>query len=62
MRTERRDRWRTPARRDAPAVRVEQVGFRVVAAGLTYSVINREQAETDRYALDDVQKMFMKLA
>jgi hypothetical protein len=34
----------------------------VVAAGLTYCMTNPEQAETDRYAPDDVQKMFMKLA
>ena len=41
---------------------LEQVGFRVVAAGLTYCVTNPEEAETAGYALDDVQKMFMKLA
>jgi DNA-binding FrmR family transcriptional regulator len=41
---------------------LEQAGFRLVAAGLTYCLENPEQAEADGYALDAVQKMFMKLA
>ncbi len=41
---------------------LEQAGFRLVAAGLTYCVANPEKAEGEGYALDDVQKMFMKLA
>jgi DNA-binding FrmR family transcriptional regulator len=41
---------------------LEQAGFRLVAAGLTYCVTNPEQAEADGYPLDEVQKMFMKLA
>ena len=41
---------------------LEQAGFRLVAAGLTYCVANPEQAEGEGYPLDEVQKMFMKLA
>ncbi len=41
---------------------LEQAGFRLVAAGLTYCVANPEQAESEGYPLDEVQKMFMKLA
>ena len=41
---------------------LEQAGFRLVAAGLTYCLENPEQAKEDGYALDAVQKMFMKLA
>jgi DNA-binding FrmR family transcriptional regulator len=41
---------------------LEQAGFRLVAAGLRYCVTNPEQAEGEGYALEEVQKMFMKLA
>ncbi len=41
---------------------LEQAGFRLVAAGLTYCVENPEEAEADGYARDDVERMFMKLA
>lgn len=41
---------------------LEQAGFRLVAAGLTYCLENPEQAKADGYALEAVQKMFMKLA
>jgi DNA-binding FrmR family transcriptional regulator len=41
---------------------LEQAGFRLVAAGLTYCLANPEEAEVDGYALEEVQRMFMKLA
>jgi DNA-binding FrmR family transcriptional regulator len=41
---------------------LEQTGFRLVAAGLTYCVAHPDEAEAAGYALEDVQKMFMKLA
>ena len=41
---------------------LEQAGFRLVAAGLTYCLANPEQAEVDGYPIDEVQRMFMKLA
>jgi len=41
---------------------LEQVGFKLVASGLTYCVAHPEDAAADGYSLDDVQRMFMKLA
>lgn len=41
---------------------LEQAGFQLVAAGLTYCIEHPEDAEADGYPLDAVQKMFMKLA
>jgi DNA-binding FrmR family transcriptional regulator len=41
---------------------LEQAGFQLVAAGLTYCVQNPEEAEADGYPLEVVQGMFMKLA
>jgi DNA-binding FrmR family transcriptional regulator len=41
---------------------LEQAGFRLVAAGLTYCVEHPEEAEADGYPLEAVQRMFMKLA
>ena len=41
---------------------LEQAGFKLVAAGLTYCVENPAAAEADGYARDDVERMFMKLA
>ncbi|MDA8039646.1 MAG: metal-sensitive transcriptional regulator [Actinomycetota bacterium] len=41
---------------------LEQIGFRIVAAGLTYCVENPEEAEASGYPLAEVQRMFMKLA
>jgi DNA-binding FrmR family transcriptional regulator len=41
---------------------LEQAGFRLVAAGLTYCVQNPEDAAAEGYPIDEVQRMFMKLA
>jgi DNA-binding FrmR family transcriptional regulator len=41
---------------------LEQAGFRLVAAGLTYCVQNPDDAEAEGYPLEEVQRMFMKLA
>lgn len=41
---------------------LEQAGFRLVAAGLTYCLANPEEAEGDGYPIEEVQRMFMKLA
>ena len=41
---------------------LEQVGFNLVAAGLTWCLANPEQSAKEGYALEDVQKMFLKLA
>ena len=41
---------------------LEQAGFRLVAAGLSYCVSEPEKAEADGYPMAEVEKMFMKLA
>ena len=41
---------------------LDQAGFKLVASGLTYCLNNPEQAADEGYDIDDVQKMFMKLA
>ena len=41
---------------------LEQAGFKLIAAGLTYCVERPEDAEADGYALEDVERMFLKLA
>lgn len=41
---------------------LDQAGFKLVASGLTYCLNNPEQAAEQGYGIDDVQKMFMKLA
>jgi DNA-binding FrmR family transcriptional regulator len=41
---------------------LEQAGFRLVAAGLTYCIAHPEEAEAAGYPLDVVEKMFRKLA
>ena len=41
---------------------LEQAGFRLVAAGLTYCIEHPDEAEADGYPIEAVQRMFMKLA
>lgn len=41
---------------------LEQVGFVLVAAGLTWCLANPDSSADEGYSLDDVQKMFLKLA
>ena len=41
---------------------LEQAGFKLVSAGLTYCLAHPEEAEADGYPLDEVEKMFMRLA
>ena len=41
---------------------LEQAGFKLVAAGLTYCIANPDEAKATGYPLDVVEKMFMKLA
>jgi DNA-binding FrmR family transcriptional regulator len=40
---------------------LEQAGFKLVAAGLTYCLAHPEEAEAAGYPLDVVEKMFLKL-
>lgn len=41
---------------------LDQAGFKLVASGLTYCIDNPEQAADEGYGIDEVQRMFMKLA
>lgn len=41
---------------------LEQAGFLLVAAGLTWCLSDPERAESEGFAIEQVQKMFMKLA
>jgi len=41
---------------------LEQVGFRLVASGLVYCLQNPEESEAAGYDLDEVQRLFTKLA
>jgi len=41
---------------------LDQAGFKLVASGLTWCIANPEESVASGYALEDVQKMFMKLA
>jgi DNA-binding FrmR family transcriptional regulator len=41
---------------------LEQAGFKLVAAGLTYCVEDPEAARADGYSMADVERMFLKLA
>ena len=41
---------------------LEQTGFKLVSAGLTYCLAHPEEAEAAGYPLEVVEKMFMKLA
>jgi len=40
---------------------LEQVGFNLVAAGLTWCISHPEQSKKEGYSIEDVQKMFVKL-
>ena len=41
---------------------LEQTGFRLIASGLTYCIQHPEEAAASGYPLDEVQRMFTKLA
>jgi DNA-binding FrmR family transcriptional regulator len=40
---------------------LEQAGFRLVAAGLSWCMANPEAADECGYSVDEVQRLFMKL-
>ncbi|MDA8343508.1 MAG: metal-sensitive transcriptional regulator [Actinomycetota bacterium] len=41
---------------------MEQAGFRLVAAGLTFCIEHPEEAAADGYPMETVERMFMRLA
>jgi len=62
MLAEGRDCREIVAQLSAASKAIEQAGFLLVAAGLTWCVSDPERALAEGYAVADVQKMFMKLA
>ena len=62
MLTEDRDCRDIVTQLSAATKALEQAGFLMVAAGLTWCVSDPERAAEQGYAIDDVQKMFLKLA
>jgi DNA-binding FrmR family transcriptional regulator len=62
MLAEGRDCREIVAQLSAASRAIEQAGFLLVAAGLTWCVSDPERASAQGYAVADVQKMFMKLA
>lgn len=41
---------------------LDQAGFKLVAAGLSYCLQDPDKAAGEGYALEDVQRMFLKLS
>ena len=41
---------------------LEQVGFRLIASGLTYCIEHPDEAAESGYPLEEVQRLFTKLA
>jgi DNA-binding FrmR family transcriptional regulator len=41
---------------------LEQVGFRLITGGLTYCIQHPDEAAASGYPLDEVQRLFTKLA
>ncbi len=62
MLTEGRDCREVVTQLSAVTKALEQTGFLLVAAGLTWCVSDPERAASEGYAIEDVQKMFLKLA
>jgi hypothetical protein len=53
-------RHRDPTQRATKAL--DQVGFRLIASGLTYCLEHPDEAVESGYPLDEVQRLFTKLA
>ena len=62
MISERRDCRDVVTQMSAANKALEQAGFVLVAAGLTWCLEDPERSAREGYDLADVQKMFMKLA
>lgn len=62
MLTDERDCREIVTQISAATKALEQTGFVLVATGLTWCLSNPEQSAEEGYALEDVQKMFLKLA
>ena len=61
MLTEARDCADVVTQIAAATKALEQVGFKLVASGLTYCITHPEEAAESGYDLERVEKMFMKI-
>ena len=61
MLTERRECSDVVTQIAAASKALEQVGFKLVASGLTYCVSNPDEAAETGYDLDRIEKMFLKI-
>lgn len=61
MLTEQRDCADVVTQIAAASKALEQVGFKLVASGLTYCLTNPEEAAESGYDVSRVEKMFMKI-
>ena len=61
MLTDRRECADVVTQIAAASKALEQVGFKLVASGLTYCLANPEEAAESGYDLDRVEKMFMRI-
>ena len=61
MLTERRECSDVVTQIAAASKALEQVGFKLVASGLTYCVSHPEEAAETGYDLDRIEKMFLKI-
>ena len=61
MLTERRECADVVTQIAAASKALEQVGFKLVASGLTYCLAHPDEAAEAGYDLDRVEKMFMKI-
>lgn len=62
MLAEQRDCRDIVIQMSAASKALDQAGFLLVAAGLEWCLTNPEESAAEGYDLDDVQKMFLKLA
>ncbi|CAB4892264.1 unannotated protein [freshwater metagenome] len=62
MLADRRDCRDVVTQISAASKALDQAGFLLVSAGLTWCVTNPAESEAGGYSLADVQRMFMKLA
>ena len=62
MLTDERDCRDIVTQMSAASKALDQAGFLLVANGLAWCIANPEQSAAEGYSIDDVQKMFMKLA
>ncbi len=62
MLAEERDCRDIVTQMSAASKALDQAGFMLVASGLTWCLAHPEESSARGYAVEDVQKMFMKLA